>query len=172
VFSPAFSKDKTIFLGTWNGVYRSTDDGESWEQMLDIARFDVVSRRISFIGNWSAASSVFCSGGNYCFARETGAVVEFLFVGKKIKWIGQTANTGGLAHVYLDGEFVKEVDLYDSRRYMSWQKVLWETEVEETLKPHILRIEVTGTSSPGSQGVDVFVDAIEIEYTPKQPREL
>ena len=33
VFSPAFAHDDTLFLGTWNGLFRSTDRGDTWHEV-------------------------------------------------------------------------------------------------------------------------------------------
>lgn len=33
VFSPSFASDSTVFLATWNGLYRSTNGGETWQNM-------------------------------------------------------------------------------------------------------------------------------------------
>lgn len=33
VFSPNYENDSTIFIGTFSGIYRSTDKGVNWEQM-------------------------------------------------------------------------------------------------------------------------------------------
>ena len=33
VFSPAFVSDSTVFLATWSGLYRSTNRGETWQNV-------------------------------------------------------------------------------------------------------------------------------------------
>ncbi len=38
LFSPTFASDSTVYLATWSGLYRSTNRGETWQNMtLDLA---------------------------------------------------------------------------------------------------------------------------------------
>ena len=32
-FSPDFARDNTLYLGTWDGLFRSTDRGDSWQRL-------------------------------------------------------------------------------------------------------------------------------------------
>ena len=33
VFSPSFASDNTVYLGTWDGLFRSIDGGDSWQEV-------------------------------------------------------------------------------------------------------------------------------------------
>ena len=48
VFSPSFASDSTVFLATWNGLYRSTNGGKTWQNMSqDLAETWVVQVLLS-----------------------------------------------------------------------------------------------------------------------------
>ena len=34
-FSPSFADDNTVYLATWNGLFRSIDDGDSWRNVFE-----------------------------------------------------------------------------------------------------------------------------------------
>ena len=77
-----------------------------------------------------------------------------------MRWIGQHAFNGGIAHVYLDGVQLPDVDTLAPIQE-EYQAVMFST---SGLTPgqHTLAIEVSGQSTPGSQGVMVVIDAFDI----------
>jgi len=158
--SPDYSEDETLFVGTWNGVYRSRDCGFTWEDVLNVARFDNHCDEIEYTGNWFTIMSSYCSGPCLSYSNDIGALCELEFVGNCVSWIGEKSPDGGVAEVYIDGLFVKDVDTYSSG--IEWQKVLFKKSGlgEGT---HSIRIVVTNTKNRKSLGNDVYVDAVQVE---------
>jgi photosystem II stability/assembly factor-like uncharacterized protein len=163
VLSPAFTVDQTIFLGTWNTVYRSVDGGSSWERALKIQRYDDGIEFIQYSDsrNWKRYWDSFATGGGLHYSDFTGGTAELLFYGNSVKWVGEKAPIGGIAAVYLNGSFQTEIDLYASS--IEWRKVLFSaTNLKSGL--HKIAIQVTGAKNPSSTGMFVFVDSFEAGY--------
>ena len=156
--SPAFPADQTIFLGTWNSVLRTRDGGETWEEVLDIHRYDERSLYGTVQGNWALYNQPSASGPGLAYASESSASAEMTFFGSSIKWIGGKAFIGGIAEVYVDGNFQGSVDLYSAES--RWQEVLFS---KNSLGPgmHSIKIVATGDKNPMSHGTYIFVDAFE-----------
>jgi photosystem II stability/assembly factor-like uncharacterized protein len=157
--SPAFPTDQTIFLGTWSDVLRSQNGGGTWEEVLDIRRYDERSLYGSVQGNWKLYNEASASGPGLAYANESSASAEMMFFGSSIKWIGGKGFIGGIAEVYVDEVFQGEVDLYSPNS--RWQEVLF---TKNNLGPgsHSIKIVVTGTKNPSSYGTYIFVDAFEV----------
>lgn len=159
--SPAFGTDLTVFVGGWEGVYRSLDAGVTWERVLNIRRYDDKSEFIVYRGFWTQINDPFSSGTSFKHSDVAGDVASLTFNGTSIKWIGAKSQWGGIADVKIDGVFEIQVDLYEAQT--SWQEVLFE-KTGMGPGPHTIEIEVTGTNNPPSVGTVVTLDAFEMEY--------
>ena len=95
------------------------------------------------------------------------AQATLAFTGTGVKWIGARGPTG-IANVYLDGNFVEEVDTFANNppeHPEQLQAVLFAVSGLAD-GPHTLAIEVTGNKNPGSAGYYIVVDAFDIEGNP------
>jgi hypothetical protein len=101
------------------------------------------------------------SGQNAAYSLTTGDRATFTFTGTAVRWIGQRAFNGGLAHVYLDGVQLPDVDTWAPIQE-EYQAVMYSTSGLAP-GPHTLAIEVSGQSTQGSQGVMVVIDAFDID---------
>ena len=103
---------------------------------------------------WSEGSS------NTSF--DPGARATFTFTGRSVSWLGCAKVTTGIARVYLDGVFVREVDTYHPWPTEDYQHVLFNA---SGLAPgtHTLAIEATGRKNPAASSAYVVVDAFDVQ---------
>ncbi len=108
---------------------------------------------------WYASASASRSGGAALESSQTGASVDFDFVGTSVRWIGARDAWSGIALVYVDGVFQAEVDTYAAQA--ETQAAIYTV---RGLLPgaHRLTIQVTGRRNPAAAGAWVWVDAFEV----------
>src|SRR5256885_629064 len=87
---------------------------------------------------------------------------SFTFTGTSVSWLGCAKATTGIARVYLDGVFVREVDTYHPWPTEDYQHVLFRA---SGLAPgtHTLAIEATGRQNPAASSAYVVVDAFDVQ---------
>lgn len=107
---------------------------------------------------WNPIESSLLSAGEALGAIEPGAYVIFDFEGTGASWIGYRDGWSGVARVYLDGVFQRDVDTYGP--FDEPQAVLFTT---SGLGPglHRLAIQVSGDRNPDSKSSWITVDAFE-----------
>jgi len=116
---------------------------------------------VTFSGTWTQGSTFDLWTSEHAnYSSTTGAQASFTFTGTAVRWIGQRAFNGDIAHVFLDGVQLADVDTLAPIQE-EYQAVMLSL---TGLAPgqHTLVIQVSGQSSPGSQGVMVVVDAFDI----------
>jgi hypothetical protein len=103
------------------------------------------------LGQWSAASGAFLSGGAARMTDATGAAVEFSFTGRAVSWAANRAgsSTGGLADVEIDGAFFAQVDTSPGGIVFTKR---WATS-----GAHTIRIVASGSPAGSSVWVDAFL---------------
>ena len=156
--SPGFPGDGTIFLGTWDGVHRTTDGGATWEQVLDIRRYDDQDEFMTYTGDWTRYKDEFTTGAGLAFSSDPGAEASLAFNGTSITWIGAKVHFGGIADVYVDGQLAGQVSCYSPQT--QYREVLF-TKTDLGPGHHTIRIAVTGVGDVHSLGQAVFIDAFQ-----------
>jgi beta-galactosidase GanA len=131
--------------------------------------YDDIDPVLAYTGTWSHVANQSYTGGDYeqteSFSDTAGDSVSVPFSGTGIKWITSLDPSHGNADVYLDGAFVKTVDLYGSSKqnqYVGYQAT------GLAAGPHTLKILVDGTKDSAASGAFVTVDAIDLP-TPGAP---
>jgi hypothetical protein len=117
-------------------------------------RYSEKSRRIEYTGTWLVAGHRNYAGGEARQASRTGQTATFTFTGTRVSWYGPVGPTRGKAKVYIDGAYVRTVDLYASRfkaRNIVFAKN-WAQPATRTLT-----IEVLGTKGRPVVSIDEFV---------------
>ncbi len=104
--------------------------------------------------DWSA-----WSGGTAIQSSLPGARATFNFTGDSVTWIGYRSFGSGIARLFVDGQFLTEIDLFarsdeSATRVVSLRRL--------TPGNHVLAIEVTGRSNSESLGNAVVVDAFDV----------
>jgi hypothetical protein len=126
--------------------------------------FSRVEQDSSFVvrtGTWHKNGSTHAlhSQKTAMLSVETRASASVTFEGTAIEWITTVDPWAGIARLYLDGQFQREVDTYSSSTQYRVRGF-----AAEGLPPgtHTLRIEVTGRRNPASRGSWVWIDAFEV----------
>jgi hypothetical protein len=103
---------------------------------------------------WKLSRSPSASGGSFATAERAGSTATIRFDGTGIDWVTVTGPNRGRARIWIDGDRLRIVDLFSTRRTFG---------VVEPIsgladRSHTLRIEVLGTRSSRSHGRWVPID--------------
>lgn len=124
-----------------------------------LTRFDHTDSRISYSGTWATYAKTAAYHGSYRRSSVTGSAVTVVFEGKRLDWIAMKGTTTGKADVYLDGHFVKMVDL--ANPVAIYQQNVWSTgPLDEGV--HTVRIVRRAGNTTGKY---VTIDAVDVDGT-------
>jgi Bacterial Ig domain len=126
------------------------------------ARFQEEDPAIIYSGNWIHGNlNRSWSEGTVSESATAGAQAVFTFTGTSVTWIGCRKLTTGIARVYIDGTFVREVDTYQPPPIEGYQTPVF---TASGLAPgtHTLTIEATGRSNSAASSNYVVIDAIDV----------
>jgi hypothetical protein len=76
-----------------------------------LTSFSELSSYISYLGPWQTYYSSSSVGGRFRSTRVAGARATFRFYGESAGWITSWGPTRGRARVYVDGHYIKTIDL-------------------------------------------------------------
>lgn len=100
------------------------------------------------------------SGGAALLSQTAGAVATLTFRGSQVRWISYHGPECGIARVYVDGVFVREVDTYASHTQV--QQLVFEATGLAPGALHTLTIEATGRANPAASAANVVLDAFDV----------
>jgi len=126
-------------------------------------RFEEGDPSLVYSGSWTYGNrNRPWSEGTSNTSFDPGARATFTFTGTSVSWLGCAKATTGIARVYLDGVFVREVDTYHPWPTEDYQHVLFRA---SGLAPgtHTLAIEATGRQNPAASSAYVVVDAFDVQ---------
>ena len=108
-------------------------------------------------GNLNRAWSL----GTIAASNVPGARATFTFTGTSVSWIGCRKFSTGIANVYLDGVYVREIDTFEPAPIEGYQDTIF---TASGLAPgtHTLTIEATGRQNPAASSAWVVVDAFDV----------
>ncbi len=112
------------------------------------------SAEIAYSGAWSTAHHRDYAGGGVRYATAPGSAATLSFSGTRITWWGPSGPTRGKARVYLDGTYVRTVNLW--RETFSAHRVLFRAGWSAA-SSHTVTIEVVGTGGHPMVAIDEFV---------------
>jgi hypothetical protein len=130
----------------YGGGTAAASTGVTWK------RFSDGSSLVDYSGSWRIAGHSGYAGDKARYATKAGATATITFSGTGIAWYGPLGPTRGKARVYLDGEFVKTVDL----RRRSFDPRANVFQVRTSAGRHTLTIEVSGTKGRPMVAIDEF----------------
>jgi hypothetical protein len=111
------------------------------------------STAIAYTGTWARFAWAPAFGGYQRTSSNAGATATFSFTGRNVAWVAPTAVNRGLAYVYVDGAYVKTLDLYTSTTIA--RRVVYSRNWAAS-GAHTVKIQVLGTSGRPSVDVDAF----------------
>ena len=125
-------------------------------------RFQEEEPAVLYSGNWTHGNlNRSWSEGTVAASDAAGARAMFTFTGTSVTWIGCRKLTTGIARVYVDGTFVREIDTYEPPPIEGYQLPVF---TASGLAPgtHTLTIEATGRRNPSASSSYVVIDAIDV----------
>ena len=145
--------------------YTYFDYVRAWER-LETLTVDDAGAEITYVGTWNpdeATESDYLE--TMTQGEQAGEYVEFTFVGAGVDVFVRRGSCGGIVDFYLDGELVADdVDTYNATQ--DFQCLLFSQDGLDVVS-HTLRIEVTGTKNPSSNGTLLMLDGIEHASVPE-----
>lgn len=135
------------------------DGAGNWSQYsygptFGVGMWQENSGYVSYSTGWTASAWTSASGGYLDLSATAGASASFTFAGRNVAWIGTKSTNRGQAYIYLDGTYVKTVDLYAAA---TQARVVLASYVWPTSGTHTMKVVVVGTSGRPSVDVDAFV---------------
>ena len=112
------------------------------------------SRRITYGGRWVRAEHGSYRGDAVRQAKRKGQVAIFRFTGSQVAWNGPKGPTRGKARVYVDGQYIRTVDLY-ARRFDPRDRIFTKSFGRSGV--HMLTIKVMGTPGRPVVAIDEFL---------------
>ena len=102
---------------------------------------------------WTTSTCLCWSQGNVFWNTRAGAKASFTFSGRSIAWITDKASNRGSAHIYIDGQYQKTVNLQGAgvNRIVGYAKRF------PAYETHTLDIVVVGTSGHPRVDIDAFL---------------
>ncbi len=159
-FSPLYAADQTLYAVSLEDVFRSTDNGVSWQLIerpirIESDKYDV----INYQGEWQRVRQSEFSAQRASRSKSSDSTLSFSFVGTGVKWIGGRSPKLGRGVVYLDGKRLAEVDQHSQSTVNS--SVNYEI-ADLPFKSHTLVIKAVANDAAGSENKGILIDALDI----------
>lgn len=158
-YSPNYRFDQTIGLASGDSIWISHDKGNTWKQLHKKIRYEDLRKEIEYQGKWRIEKHVELSAFSAHWSNRCSDCLKFLFFGTGITWIGSRGPDRGIAQVFLDGDFITELDLYQANLERS--KSLFEL-LDLPQKNHEIIIRIGNDKNPMSRGFLVSIDAFDV----------
>ena len=112
---------------------------------------------IAYFGAWNHNDARVWTEESSATSNQQNATVTFTFTGTSVSWIGcEKASAGGSAKIFLDGAFVKEVNLFKRNPIEGFQTTIFRAD-GLVPGPHELKIQVSSNSTSY-----VVIDAFDV----------
>lgn len=121
-------------------------------------RYEQYDPSITYVGAWTFDNNArVWTEGVTATSNQPGATATFHFNGTSVSWIGcSKGSAGGTANIYIDGAFVKKVQLSQNYPVEGYQMTIFRANGLAN-GPHDLKIEVVNTD-----GSYIVVDAFDV----------
>jgi hypothetical protein len=126
---------------------------------LPVSRLQNTDPDITYTAGWALGNAPSRTGGTSTVSSALGAQATLTFSGTAVSWIGYRGPDTGIAHVFLDGSFAREVDTYSPGARV--QDIVFAASGLTDAR-HTLTIDVTGTKNAASTDTLIEVDAFEV----------
>ena len=157
------SKDVSLTPGkTYEFRVRASDAAGNWSDWVHgpkfvVGAFQETNATIAYnpLGAWRQELLNNAYGGSLMYAAVNGDTATFTFTGREVAWVSTKGKDRGLAEVWLDGSYVKTVDLYRSSR--SWKRTVFTAQSLDPSSTHTLEVKVLGTAGRPRVDLDAFL---------------
>jgi len=158
-FSPQYNKDHSIFAASDDELFKSTDNGNSWEIIKRPVRYENNRETFHYQGKWNIVKGNQYSASTISASDEASAKANIYFVGTGIVLIGPKDQNMGLAKIFINDKLVATIDQY-SRNKVAITEIFSIQDL--SLSPHKLTVEVSGSKNLLSKGNLVSIDAVDV----------
>jgi hypothetical protein len=111
-------------------------------------------------GHWAASFAPAYYGGRAMSSQGAGASARITFTGQQIAWVSTVGPTRGQARVYVDGAYVRTLDLRSTS--MAARRIMY-VQAWTSSGTHTLEIRIVGTSGRPRVDVDAFLTTAPVE---------
>jgi hypothetical protein len=111
-------------------------------------------------GHWTASFAPAYYGGRAMSSQVVGAAARITFTGQQVAWVSTVGPTRGQARVYVDGAYVRTVDLRSSS--IAARRIVYVRSWTSS-GTHTLEIRVVGTSGRPRVDVDAFLSTAPVK---------
>ncbi len=157
--SPEFKKDKTMFVGTYEGFWRSRDGGKSFEHLTSSEYYDDTRDPWVREGVWRKKMRKDCLNNGIHLSKTKGDVMRLSFMGHGYQIFGMRGPDYGIAEISLDGEIVDTVDCYAENEE---PQVILTKKTGLTPGYHVLEVKVLGEQNEKATAFQIGIDSAEI----------
>jgi hypothetical protein len=115
--------------------------------------YQETSRHIAYTGTWRDAPYSLYQEGHALWTNTAGHTATFTFTGSAAAWYGPKGPTRGKARIYVDGAYLRTIDLY-APGFQARNTILslsWAAS-----GPHAIRVQVVGTPGRPTVAIDAF----------------
>jgi hypothetical protein len=148
-----WSSHATRYVDKVIARYRHQGGSGAGSRPASIRILNERSPAVSYRGSWRTAHHGGYGGDAVRYAQSRGASATVSFAGRGITWYGPTGPTRGKARIYVDGHYVKTVNLrrpsFDPRAALF--RTSWKAGGD-----HSLKIVVVGTTGHALVAIDDF----------------
>jgi parallel beta-helix repeat protein len=135
-------------------VLTSRDLAASWKRTHSTTAIQEWQSRIRYTGSWRRASNAGYSNKVVRSSGARNATAAMSFTGSGVAWIGPKGPSRGQAKIYVDGRYVKTVNLW--ARSFAANRVLYQATWSRS-GSHSIKIKVVGTRGHPYVSIDAFV---------------
>ncbi|HET7732910.1 MAG TPA: T9SS type A sorting domain-containing protein, partial [Paludibacter sp.] len=147
---------KVVVKGTKNAASAGTAIVHDYFDFPAIAPIyvDDADSRTIYTGTWGTDNNAIYYNNTCHYGNASNGAVEFNFNGTQVSWYALTNNDLGIASIYIDGVWVKDVDCYGTDRLVH----LMFTTNTLSKGNHTIKVAVKGTKNVASSGVYLVHD--------------
>jgi hypothetical protein len=119
-----------------------------------LSAYQESSSAIHWTGIWHTSSSTSYWGGHDRYSTAAGAKASRTFIGRSFAWVGSVGPTRGYARVYVNGVFVKTINL---RAAVNANRRILYAATWSTARSRTVTIQISGTAGHPRGDVDALI---------------
>ena len=159
--SPEFASDRTMYVGSFDGFWRSRDGGTTWMPTTSMEVYDEKRDPWRRLGTWTKQWGGRPVNNTVTWSETAGDSMVIRFEGIGCRLVGPQGPKYGMAAIILDGG---EPIMFDQYAAQAIDKQTMFEVAGLTSGSHELVVRVAGKPSPNGQSVRVAVDALEVTF--------